>query len=177
MVTMNVKDAAGATVAVEKPLAPGRVAAASSRPITLSSEDLTVLQAISTALGATALDLGQGTGGSRTLRVAVDGAQLDGNKYETVAASQSNQIMGPTTGATGDYLREILVIPSSASPGSPGVQIKDGAGTAITVFAGGTNSCSNLVPFTISLGLISTAGPWQITTGSSLTAIGIGNFT
>jgi hypothetical protein len=33
-------------------------------------------QLISTALGATALDLGVGTGGSRTLRLAVDSAQL-----------------------------------------------------------------------------------------------------
>jgi hypothetical protein len=37
MATMNVLDAAGATVAVEKPLTPGRAAAASSRPVALSN--------------------------------------------------------------------------------------------------------------------------------------------
>lgn len=132
------------------------------------------LRAIATALGTTALDLGQGTGGSRTLRVAIDSAQLDGSEYETVAASATNQAMG-ATGATGDYLREILVIPATTSPGN--IQIKDGAGTAITVFTGGASSVSNLVPFTISLGLTSTAGAWQITTGANVSAIGIGNFT
>ncbi len=39
MATMNVKDAAGAIVAIEKPLTPGRAAAASSRPVALSTED------------------------------------------------------------------------------------------------------------------------------------------
>ncbi len=37
MATIDVKDAAGATVAIEKPLAPGRGAAAASRPVALSS--------------------------------------------------------------------------------------------------------------------------------------------
>lgn len=132
------------------------------------------LRGISTALGVTALDLGQGTGGSRTLRVAIDSAQLDGSEYETVAASQTTQTLG-ATGATGDYLREVLVIPATTSPGA--VAIKDGSNTAITVFTGGATSVSNLVPFTISLGLTSTAGAWQVTTGSNVSAIGIGNFT
>jgi hypothetical protein len=132
------------------------------------------LRAIATALGTTALDLGQGTGGSRTLRVAIDSAQLDGSEYETVAASATNQALG-ATGAAGDYLREILVIPATTSPGN--IQIKDGAGSAITVFTGGASSVSNLVPFTISLGLTSTAGAWQVTTGANVSAIGIGNFT
>jgi hypothetical protein len=52
MTTMNVKDAAGATVAVEKPLAPGRAAAASSRPIALSTEDKTALDLLHTDLVA-----------------------------------------------------------------------------------------------------------------------------
>lgn len=38
MTTMNVKDASGATVAVEKPLAPGQAAAAASRPVVLASD-------------------------------------------------------------------------------------------------------------------------------------------
>ena len=132
------------------------------------------LRGIATALGVTALDLGQGTGGSRTLRVAIDSAQLDGAEYETVAASQTTQTLG-ATGATGDYLREVLVIPATTSPGN--ILIKDGSNTAITVFTGGASSVSNLVPFTISLGLTSTAGAWQLTTGANVSAIGVGNFT
>jgi hypothetical protein len=46
MATMNVLDSAGSTVAIEKPLTPGRAAAASSRPIVLSTEDKTALDAI-----------------------------------------------------------------------------------------------------------------------------------
>jgi hypothetical protein len=45
MATIDVKDAAGVTVAIEKPLTPGRAAAASSRPVALSTEDLAALGA------------------------------------------------------------------------------------------------------------------------------------
>ena len=60
---------------------------------------------------------------------------LVGTEYETVAASSTNQPLG-STGAAGDLLASLLVIPASTSPGA--VQIKDGADGAITVFAGGT---------------------------------------
>lgn len=50
MATMDVKDAGGNTVAVEKPLAPGRAAAASSRPVALSNEDLTQITGTATSL-------------------------------------------------------------------------------------------------------------------------------
>lgn len=46
MATIDVKDAAGATVAVEKPLAPGRAAAASSRPVAISTEDAALVGAL-----------------------------------------------------------------------------------------------------------------------------------
>lgn len=52
MTTIDVKDANGATVAVEKPLAPGRAAASASRPVALSSEDAAFLDGIETALAA-----------------------------------------------------------------------------------------------------------------------------
>lgn len=50
MATIDVKDAAGATVALEKPLAPGRSAAATSRPVALSNEDAAFLDGIETLL-------------------------------------------------------------------------------------------------------------------------------
>jgi len=46
---MNVKDAAGSTVAVEKPNANGRAAATASRPVALSNEDKTALDAVATS--------------------------------------------------------------------------------------------------------------------------------
>ncbi len=51
MATIDVKDAAGSTVAVEKPLAPGRGAATASRPVALSNEDKAALDLINTNLG------------------------------------------------------------------------------------------------------------------------------
>jgi hypothetical protein len=95
-------------------------------------------------------------------------------EYETVAASATNQAIG-APGATGDYLAGVLIVPASTSPGA--VTIKDGAGGAITIFAGGATSVSNLVPFYVPLGYVSTAGAWQITTGANVSALAHGNFT
>ena len=39
-----------------------------------------------------------------------------GQEYETVAASQTGQVLG-TTGAKGDYLEGLLIIPAAVSPG------------------------------------------------------------
>ncbi len=94
-------------------------------------------------------------------------------EYETVAASQTAQVLGATGGA-GDYISGILVIPATTSPGN--VLLLDNA-TSITVFAGGASSVSNLVPFFIPLGMISVSGAWKLTTGSNVSCIGIGNFT
>lgn len=95
-------------------------------------------------------------------------------EYETVAASQTDQACG-ATGATGDYLSHLIVVPATTSPGN--VLIQDGANSAITVFTGGASSVSNLVPFTIYLNMVSTVGAWQITTGSNVSVIAVGNFT
>lgn len=53
MATMNVKDAAGQDVPIEKPLAPGRAAAVASRPVALSTEDLAALASILAAVDRT----------------------------------------------------------------------------------------------------------------------------
>lgn len=94
-------------------------------------------------------------------------------EYETVAASQTAQVMG-ATGATGDVIAGILVIPATTSPGN--VLLLDGA-TSITVFTGGATSVADLKPFFIELGLTSVSGAWKITTGAAVSCIGIGNFT
>lgn len=112
---------------------------------------------------------GTGTGPYSPAHILNDAAA----DYETVAASQTAQTLGPT-GATGDYVSGILVTPATTSPGN--VILLDGA-TSITVFVGGATSVSNLVPFFIPLGMISVAGAWKITTGASVSCIGIGNFT
>lgn len=94
-------------------------------------------------------------------------------EYETVAANQTDQMLG-ATGAIGDYLAGLLVIPATTSPG--GVSIEDGA-TNIPVFVGGASSVSNLVPFFVPLGIKSVSGGWEITTGANVSVIAVGNFT
>lgn len=96
-----------------------------------------------------------------------------GTAYETVAASQTAQVLG-ATGAVGNYISGLLVIPATTSPGA--IALLDGA-TSITVFTGGASSVSNLVPFFIPLGLYSVSGAWKVTTGANVSVIGIGNFT
>jgi len=95
-------------------------------------------------------------------------------EYETVAASQTDQVLGPT-GATGDYLGTVWIVPATTSPGA--VSIKDGSGSAITVFTGGATSVSNLVPFPVSLGIKSTGGAWKCTTGANVSVLATGSFT
>ena len=101
------------------------------------------------------------------IRVVGDG------EYETVAASQTAQVIG-ATGAIGDFISGVLVIPASVSPGA--VTLLDNA-TSITLFAGGADSLLTLHPFFIPLGMKSVSGAWKLTTGASLSCIVIGNFT
>lgn len=128
------------------------------------ADDISVLD----STGATQVVRSYELGGKKHQVVALPG------EYETVAASQTTQVLG-ATGAAGDYLVGMLVIPATTSPGN--VQIKDGSNGAITVFAGGASSVSNLVPFFVPLGIRSVQGAWQVTTGSNVSVIGIGEFT
>lgn len=100
-----------------------------------------------------------------------------GTDYETVAASQTDQVMG-ATGAAGDYLAGVLIVPGTTSPGA--VSIKDGNGAGITIFAGGASSVSTLHPFFVPIGarcLAATTPGWKISTGANVTALGVGSFT
>lgn len=95
-----------------------------------------------------------------------------GGDYETVAASQSDQSLG-ATGAAGDILAGLLIIPATTAAGT--VAIKDGGGSAINVFVTGT--LADLKPHWIPLGVKSLAGAWKITTGANVSVIAVGKFT
>lgn len=117
------------------------------------------------ALLPTSLGLGGG--------LKVDPAPGD---YETVAAGATDQMMGPT-GAIGDRLDGVLIIPVTTSPGA--VSVEDGD-TNIVIFEGGATSVPSLEPFFVPMGrqgIVSAAGGWEITTGSNVRAIGFGQFT
>lgn len=96
-----------------------------------------------------------------------------GSEYETVAASQTAQTLG-ATGATGDYLSHVIITPATTSPGL--VTMLDNA-ISIPLFVGGASSVSNLVPFTVAIGLISVSGAWKITTGANVSVVAAGDFT
>lgn len=153
---------------------------------TIATDDISGVkyQRVKLALGAdgTAVDATAGNGTSSTavqrVTIASDStgqvfAKSGGTEYETVAASQTAQALG-ASGATGDYISGVLVVPATVNPGN--VLLLDNA-TSITVFTGGTASVSNLIPFFIPLGLISVSGAWKLTTGANVSCIGIGDFT
>jgi hypothetical protein len=94
------------------------------------------------------------------------------NGVETVAASQTGQVLG-SSGAKGDYISHLIIIPATVSPGS--VVLIDNA-TSTTVFAGGASSVVTLVPFVVPLDAISIGGSWSITTGANVSVIAVGNF-
>ena len=95
----------------------------------------------------------------------------EGLAYETVAASQTDQVLG-AVGRTEDVLVRLIIVPATTSPGA--VQIKDGAGSAITVFTGGASSVADLKPIVIEIGAKSAAGAWKVTTGANVSVIAVG---
>lgn len=90
------------------------------------------------------------------------------NEYETVAASQTAQVMG-ATGGVGDYLSHLIIVPTSAAPGT--VALIDGATTLLTITPPASSQ-----PFTLPVGATSKNGAWKITTGASVTCMAVGDF-
>lgn len=212
MATMDVLDATGTSVAVEKPLAPGSATDAASRPVAFSTEGKAQLGAVTETAPATdtassglngrlqriaqritsmiaLLPAALGAGGGLKVQVynaagtAVDPvAAVSGGvpvinaglEYEAVAASQTNQVIG-ATGAAGDYMSHVIVSPATAGCGV--VTIYDNATALVSFPGGGTTALSNLIPFVIPVGIISTSGAWKITTGANVSCVAVGNFT
>lgn len=122
-------------------------------------------------------------------RAAAGGASLlsldkSGN-LQVIQANTNNQILVPAgtaktvlgaTGAVGDELVSVTIVPATTSPGS--VTIYDGtAGTALVLFNGGATSVADLKPFQVTINSKALAAGWFIATGANVSAIVIGNFT
>ena len=90
-------------------------------------------------------------------------------RYETVAASQTAQVLG-ATGAKGDYLDRIIVSVATSATGT--CSINDGGGAEIPLTAANTP----VGVYVIELKLRSQTGTWRVTTGAGATAIGVGEF-
>ena len=92
--------------------------------------------------------------------------------YETVAASQTDQVLG-VTGATGDFLHALVIVVATAATAQ--VQIKDGSGSAITVFPNSPGG--GIGTDTVEMNIVSTGGAWRVTTGAGVSVLAIGRFT
>ena len=92
--------------------------------------------------------------------------------YETVAASQSDQALG-AAGAAGDWLQRLIIVVATAATAQ--VQIKDGSGSAITVFPNSPGG--GVGTYTIEVGVKSVSGAWKVTTGAGSSVIAVGDFT
>jgi len=91
--------------------------------------------------------------------------------YETVAASQTAQVLGGA-GAKGDYLHRLIISVNTAATAS--VTIIDGS-TSIAVLTGS----ATVVPgvYSIEMNMAAATGPWKVTTGAGATVIAVGIFT
>lgn len=100
-----------------------------------------------------------------------------GSTYETIAASQTGQILG-STGAIGDYLSHCVIYPTTTTPGVVTVfDDASAAGSNVIAFPGGASSVSNLAPIAIPVGAVSVTGEWRVTTGANLVVTCYGKFT
>lgn len=89
--------------------------------------------------------------------------------YETVAASQTAQVLG-ATGAVGDYIERLVVTVTTA--GATGtVTLIDGSTDVLVIPAS-----TPIGVYSIDLGMVSASGAWKVTTGAAATAVGVGIF-
>jgi hypothetical protein len=99
----------------------------------------------------------------------MSGVQLPfGTTYETVAASQTAQVLGQS-GAVGDTIVRLIITVNTALTST--VTIIDGS-TSIAIMPATTI----VGIYSIDLGVQSVSGPWKITTGAGATVVAVGNF-
>ena len=95
--------------------------------------------------------------------------EVGGSDYETVAASQTDQVLGGA-GAKGDFLSRIIL--NNITVATAGVTLTDGT-TAIVIQ---TAASAQLGPVVVEVGARAKTGPWKLTTGAGVTAIAVGQF-
>lgn len=99
----------------------------------------------------------------------MSGIQRDyGYQYETVAASQTAQVLGGA-GAAGDYLHRLIVTVNTAATST--VTIIDGA-TSIPIVPANVS----VGVLSIELDMASISSGWKVTTGAGVTVVGVGKF-
>jgi hypothetical protein len=95
--------------------------------------------------------------------------------YETVAAGQVDQVLGPT-GRLGDVLERLIITVTTALTAA--VDIKDGDGAAIPVLPNSPGGGVGV--YVVDVGALAknpvTPG-WKVTTGAGSTVLAVGRFT
>jgi hypothetical protein len=92
-------------------------------------------------------------------------------RYETVAASQTDQVLG-AAGSKGDYLERLICVVATAATAQ--TQIQDGSGTEITVLPNSPGG--GVGTYVIEIGAYSLNGAWSVTTGAGVSVIAVGKF-
>lgn len=92
-------------------------------------------------------------------------------QYETVAASQTDQVLGATGGA-GDWLEQIICTVGTAATAQ--TQIQDGDGTAYTILPNSPGGGVGV--YVIPIRAASVIGAWSVTTGAGVTVFATGRF-
>ena len=91
-----------------------------------------------------------------------------GTFYETVAASQTAQVLG-VTGGVGDTLMRLIVTVTTSATSQ--VTLLDGATSYIIVPA-----VTPVGVYQIDINAVSVSGAWKVTTGAGVSVMGVGNF-
>lgn len=117
MTTMNVKDAAGSTVAIEKPLAPGRAAASASRPVAFSSEDFAAIDGIEAAIAST--------------NTKLDTLHTDATSATPAGTNQIGRAVADASAATGGIASTSRIVSAAASTNATSAKASAGRVYAI----------------------------------------------
>ena len=91
--------------------------------------------------------------------------------YETVAASQTAQVLGGD-GAVGDYIDRLIIVVATAATGT--VALLD-LTTSISIMPASPGG--GIGVYTVELKMTSKKGAWSITTGAGASVIAVGRFT
>lgn len=103
------------------------------------------------------------------------GAASGNVTYETVAAGQTDQIMG-VTGAVGDFLGTLVI--TVGTPATSNVSIKDGNGSSIPVLPAAVAGGIGVYTVPINARAVNATTPgWKVTTGAGSTVVATGSFT
>lgn len=93
-----------------------------------------------------------------------------GYQYETVAASQTAQVLG-TAGKAGDYLHRLIVTVNTAATST--VSITDGVVT-IPIVPAVVGSGVGVI--NVEINAASLVSGWKVTTGAGVTVMAVGQF-